>query len=164
MTRIVLALAVALIAAMGARGDDPAVKQVAYRASVQGARASSIHEVEPFDLTYVPQPIADIQAISAFRPAAVFAHPAFRATIRSANEEFTEMFKRVLGAEATGPGIEEIESVIFCGEVKTGYDSKKKEHPYSMQVGGSGFIVPYRNLIAFLVEFLPNCRPRRRPV
>jgi len=141
MSRIAFAVVVALVAAMDARGDDPAVKQAAYRATIDGARGAAIFQTEPFDLTYVPRPIADIQAITAFRPAAVFAHPAFRDTVRSANQEFTEMFKAVLGAEATGPGIEEIEWLIFCGHATTGYDPKKKEHPYSMQVGGSGLIV-----------------------
>lgn len=139
MPRMLLAAVVILGGhGLASAKDDPAVKQAAYQAALAATRSGP----EPFDLTYLPRPLAEIQALTAIRPAALFAHPAFHGKIQSANDEFTELFKAVIGAESFGPGIENIESLLACGTVGTSLSPEKNaKRRYQLMVGGRGFVV-----------------------
>lgn len=100
-------------------------------------------EAGPFDLTYLPQDPAEIQALFAIRPAAIFANPAAGAYVAELNA-FLRQVGGSVGIRTDGPGIENIESIILCGNVNVTANADpatKADKPSSLMLGANGGLV-----------------------
>lgn len=148
----VCALAFVLLAAAAARPTEPAfipvappppdtlrdtLKQLKTRRAALD-RLAGPHE--PFDLTYLPRPAADVQALLALRPNVVLAHPDL-APAGPWLENLGTYLVRFVGGAPGGPGLDGLDQFLFLGHMSvvpkpdTG-DGKNS----SLVVGGNAFV------------------------
>lgn len=154
-------LVVVLVAATA-----PAFPHVPAGVQPVGTAAEPRAEPEPFDLTYLPRPLSEVGGIIAFRPAALFAHPALHPYVVTLNG-LLGRGAGMYGIHGGGPGVENIESAILCGHITISITpntdpATKDERPNSMLVGGDGgFVVrttkPY-NWAAAVRRWFPAAR------
>lgn len=93
-----------------------------------------------FDLTYLPRPATDMQALIGLRPALLFAHPDLAPTadwLDSLGGQGLRMF----GGNPAGPGLAGLDQLLLCGTVTvTPNPNPTDDKPALFVIGATGFV------------------------